>query len=336
MEAIVQIDGKNYHFGNPQNDISINEITRNNKNLKSIFAYFDKNKDNKLSAKEIEQAFKVFTSLDNTLGKRNGELTDAEIKNGLNIFSEDLEITIADYKNFIKSLASTNNGMKLAGDLYNQIKGPSLNSKTRALLSKINATNVLEVLKQYEKKSPKESLAYAIDNEWGLDIKDVKTHICSPLVMRAKILNIKNINHKQYQNIKNIDDLNNFIINTTKRIKAEEIRIAKLDSIAPIKRNPQYKKVYKMVEYQLTKRIPTNKPNGYTKISEIPKKEQAIFIKRAENITRMVIEKCQKYDIEELSSVVAEVLGIEYGGYNFTDKFMKEKEGYKGDLKSVV
>ena len=63
----MKIDGKNYNFDEPQNNIGINEVTRNNKNLKSIFAYFDKNKDNKLCAKEVQTAFDIFSKLDNFL-----------------------------------------------------------------------------------------------------------------------------------------------------------------------------------------------------------------------------------------------------------------------------
>ena len=68
----MKIDGKNYNFDEPQNNIGINEVTRNNKNLKSIFAYFDKNKDNKLCAKEVQTAFDIFSKLDNTAGEAEG------------------------------------------------------------------------------------------------------------------------------------------------------------------------------------------------------------------------------------------------------------------------
>lgn len=327
----MQIDGKNYHFGNPQNDIGINEITRNNQNLKSIFEYFDKNGDNKLSTEEIKQAFSVFTKLDQANGKKDGKLTDKEIENGLKLFSKNSKITTADYKNFIRSLASTNDGKKLANDLLTQISGPSLNDNTLALLSKIDETNVLEVIKQYNKISPKESLASAVDNEWGLEIKDVKSKICSPLVARAKILNIKNISHEQYQNIKNINDLNKFINSTVKKIETVEIKIAQTDSIEPIKRNRQYKPVSNVVTMQLIKRFPNGKGGFYTDISQMPKNEQAKYLEKAENITKMVIEKCQKYDIEEIAPVIADVLGNESGGYNFCKKSMENPGGlYKG------
>lgn len=331
MEAAVQIDGKNYHFGNPQNDIGINEITRNNKNLKSIFAYFDKNGDNKLSTEEITHAFNVFTKLDGTSGKINGKLSDKEIEYGLKIFSDDLQITTADYKNFIRSLASNNAGKKLADDLYKQISGPSLNSNTLDLMNKIDETNVLEVLNQYNKISPKESLAYAVDNEWGLGLDDVKSKICSALVARAKVLHMKDITHKQYQDIDNIEAINKFINNTVKKIETVEVDIAKFDSIEPIKRNPQYKIVHGVVNNQLVKRRSNSNGLHYSKIVELPKDEQADYLKRADKITKMVIEKCQKYDIEVIAPVVAEMLGNESGGYNFTEDVMKNPGGnYKG------
>lgn len=334
----MKIDGKNYSFDEPQNNIGINEITRNNKNLKSIFGYFDKNNDNVLSTKEIQNAFNIFKNLDNTAGDADGVITDLEIEQKLRLLPEEAEITVSDYKNFIRSLASTNSGKKLADDLFKQISGISLNNKTLKLLSKIDETNIIEVLREYNKKSPDESLIYAVDNEWGLNIEDVKSKICRPLITRAKALNMQNVTHKQYQEIDDIDKLNDYVNKLVNNIVTTEIMIAKEDSIDPIKRDPQYETILNLVEYQLVKRIP-RKTGDFSckKIADLPQDLHSAYNKKAKEITKMVIEKCRKYDVEKYATVVAQMFGIESGGYNFTPASMNGKI-YKGvmqvDLKT--
>ncbi|MDE6137903.1 MAG: hypothetical protein K2F57_00365, partial [Candidatus Gastranaerophilales bacterium] len=135
----------------------------------------------------------------------------------------------------------------------------------------------------------------------------------------------------QYQDIDNIEAINKFINNTVKKIETVEVDIAKFDSIEPIKRNPQYKVIHGVVNNQLVKRRSNSNGLHYSKIVELPKDEQADYLKRADKITKMVIEKCQKYDIEVIAPVVAEMLGNESGGYNFTEDVMKNPGGnYKG------
>lgn len=327
----MKIDGKNYSFENPQNNIGINEITRDNKNLKTIFAYFDKNGDNKLNKQEVQAAFNIFKQLDNTAGESDGTITDTEIEQRLKILPDEMKITLADYKNFMRSLASTNHGKKLANDLHTQISGLSWYKNTSNILSQIDETNVIEVIHEYKKLSPKESLASAIDNELGLDINDVKSKLCRPLITRAKVLNIKNVNHKDYDKIKDINELNKYIDNIVNNIIKKEVKIAKLDSIDPIKRDPQYNRIYGIVDNQLVKRIPKNNHGGFYKnISELPEKLQAQYIEKAENVTKMVIDKCRKYDVECIAPVIAQVLAIESGGYTFTPKVMSDNENYKG------
>ena len=334
----MKIDGKNYNFDEPQNNIGINEVTRNNKNLKSIFAYFDKNKDNKLCAKEVQTAFDIFSKLDNTAGEADGIISDIEIEQRLRILPEEYEITVADYKNFIRSLAATNSGKKLANDLYNQISGPSFNKKTLKLLSKIDGTKVIEVLREYNKISPEENLLYAVDNEYGLDIRDVKSKICSPLVTRAKVLNVPEITHKQYEEISSMEELNAFVNSLVPKIVATEVEIAKEDSIEPIKRDPQYKDIYSIIDYELVSRVKRN-PQGdcYHNISDLPDNMKAQYTEKAEYLTKMVIEKCRKYDVESIAKVIAEMFGIESGGFNFTPGSIN-KGAYKGvmqvDLKT--
>lgn len=327
----MKIEGKNYSFEDPQNNIGIDEVTRNNKNLKSIFAYFDKNGDNKLSTKEIQEAFTIFKKLDNSAGDADGIISDAEIEQRLRILPDDSKITVDDYKNFIRSLASTNRGKKLAKDLFNQIKGPSWFNNTLKILGKIDETNIVELLREYKILSPKETIAEAIDNELGLGIEDVKSYICKPLIMRAKSLNINNVRHSDYNNITDIKILNKYITNLQTKIIKKEIDIAKKDSIDPIKRDPQYKKIYRIVDNQLVKRIYKGSHAGYYKtISELPQNIQAKYIQKAEDVTKMVIEKCRKYDIEAIAPVIAQVLAMESGGFNFTDSVMKDNKLYKG------
>lgn len=115
---------------------------------------------------------------------------------------------------------SAKQGGILADKLYNQIEGASLNANTIKLLKQINPENVLFVLDAYNKKTKgKESLAQAIDNEWGLDATTVKEYICPALVKLAKNKNISGIYFGDYMKKQDIKSLNNWINNASTQIK---------------------------------------------------------------------------------------------------------------------
>ena len=80
---------------------------------------------------------------------------------------------------------------EIAKLLYNQISSPSLNKNTLKLLRKITSKNAAQVVFEYQKLSG-QSLADAIDEEWGLDYEDVKKTIVSKLIRQGKREQISN------------------------------------------------------------------------------------------------------------------------------------------------
>ncbi len=127
-------------------------------------------------------------------------------------------------KSFIIRLSTVNQGKNLANDIHNQISGPSLNSNTIEKLKQINKNNVIEIINEYTNISKDETLASAIDNEWGLDIKEVKQYICKPLITRAKEAGIQDVYFSQYLEIDNIQELNNFINTTVEKLKVKKLK----------------------------------------------------------------------------------------------------------------
>lgn len=118
--------------------------------------------------------------------------------------------------------ARKRNGTALAGKLYKQIQGASLNKNTIALLKNISPDNVVYVLDAYKKITKgKESLAQAIDSEWGLDSVTVKQYICGNLVNFAKKHNVTGIYFGDYMKQKNINSLNDWIETATARVKSK-------------------------------------------------------------------------------------------------------------------
>lgn len=76
-----------------------------------------------------------------------------------------------------------NNAKTSALALRNQIEGASINSNTRSMLgSKVTNQNVAYVLEAYP------DLVTDIDDEWGMDINDVKKYVINPLNSRLREL----------------------------------------------------------------------------------------------------------------------------------------------------
>ncbi len=76
-----------------------------------------------------------------------------------------------------------NNAKTSAQALRNQIEGASINSNTRSMLgSKVTNQNVAYVLEAYP------DLVTDIDDEWGMDINDVKKYVINPLNSRLREL----------------------------------------------------------------------------------------------------------------------------------------------------
>lgn len=116
---------------------------------------------------------------------------------------------------------SARQGKILADKLYEQIEGASLNSNTIKLLKQITPENVIFLLDAYNKKTKgKESLAQAINNEWGFDEVTVKEYLCPALVKLAKNKNIKGIYFGDYMKQPDIESLNEWITNAATNIKS--------------------------------------------------------------------------------------------------------------------
>lgn len=116
---------------------------------------------------------------------------------------------------------SAKKGQILADKLYNQIQGASINANTIKLLKQITPENVLFVLDAYNKKTKgKESLAQAIDNEWGLDSVTVKEYLCPALVKLAKSKNIQGVYYGDYMKKTDIKSLNEWISNASTKMKS--------------------------------------------------------------------------------------------------------------------
>ena len=126
---------------------------------------------------------------------------------------------------------------KIANDLFLEIDGLGSDSKkTKELLKKITPENVAFVLeayktakgdvqnfriKRHKENSSHESLAKALDSEYGIDIYDIKSSICKDLVEQAKKIGLKGIYHSAYMKINNVDELDKWIENIATKIRTE-------------------------------------------------------------------------------------------------------------------
>lgn len=125
----------------------------------------------------------------------------------------------------------------IANDLFLEIDGLGSDSnKTKALLKKITPENVAFVveayktakgsvtklrIKRHKENSSHESLAKALNSEYGIDIYDIKSNICKDLVEQAKKIGLNGIYHSAYMNINDIDELDKWIENISAKIRTE-------------------------------------------------------------------------------------------------------------------
>ena len=126
-------------------------------------------------------------------------------------------------KKYIQTQKNTkdikNNSKKLASDLYKQISGLSNSDNTKQLLNQITAGNAAFVVSEY-KNLTKNSLAKDINDEYGLDINDVKTYICKKLVAQAKNIGLTGIYYSNYMKTYDIGELDEWIDKTAQKIRA--------------------------------------------------------------------------------------------------------------------
>ena len=171
---------------------------------KECASIFNRNGDEYLDKNELWEFLDTFHKADMGGGEVNGKLSDKEIDNSLNNYNSQFKKYGVEQK---KQMLVEVYSKVLAQEIKAQIDGPSIYQRTIERLKKIGANNILEVLKEYDRISPNETLASAIDNELGLDIKTVREYICKPLVARAKAVGLTNIT-----NFDAINDIN--VMNT--------------------------------------------------------------------------------------------------------------------------
>ncbi len=309
----MKINGKKYNFNEKKTDINFNDLGIDDKKLRNIFDYFDKNKDGTLSAQELDMAFGIFKGMDNTNGVSDSKLSDEEISSGILALPKPVRVSVDAMKSFIEKLVVVNNGKNVAKNLYEQIKGPSWYKNTEDKLKSINKYNVVEVWSSYSKlNTDKKTLATAIDDELMLDATEVKQYICKPLVERAKQLGIK---CDDYTKLDKIESVNSFVTSLVKEIKSIEdknlIRDLKKDLPYDPTDYPQYNDVKTSIK-KIAKERKTN-------LSEAD----------IENITKMVLLACKKYNISAISPVIAQILGTE-SSYVFNETSMDSNKIYKG------
>lgn len=126
---------------------------------------------------------------------------------------------------------------KIANELFLEIDGLGSDSNnTKALLKKItpeNAAFVVEAyktaegnastlgIKRHKENTSHESLAKALNSEWGIEISDIKNNICKNLVNQAKKIGLNGIFHSAYMKINDIDELDKWIESVSAKIRTE-------------------------------------------------------------------------------------------------------------------
>ena len=112
-------------------------------------------------------------------------------------------IQIYSYKLNGKIKTTANENEKIAGKIYEQINRINLfNKNTPKELQKINSDNVLEIINEYDKISPNQTLLEAIIEKCSTDENAGKEYLVKPLIEQAKKSELENIGDL-------LDNLNN-------------------------------------------------------------------------------------------------------------------------------
>ncbi|MBR1776942.1 hypothetical protein IJ750_07715 [bacterium] len=192
-----------------ETEVKLNTLSES---LRKSASIFDVNKDKVLDSNELKTFLDGFYKADMSGKTTDGKLSDKEISTAYEKYDNRFKnVGLEEKKQLLLEVYSK----VLAQQIKAQIDGASVNQRTLERLSKINSENVVDVLKEFNRLSPSETLASAIDNEWGLDIETVKKYICRPLAERAKQVGA---NVGSYANIKDINGINNYINKSIKSI----------------------------------------------------------------------------------------------------------------------
>ncbi len=106
------------------------------------------------------------------------------------------------------------------------LKKSSSNDGIINVLEKITPETVAFVVEEFKKESNK-NITFAIDDEIGLDMSQIKKYICKNLVTQAKKLGLTGIYYSSYENINDINSLNSWVESISKKIRNAEINNSK-------------------------------------------------------------------------------------------------------------
>ena len=202
----------------------------------------------------------------------------------------------------IKTTANENE--KIAGKIYEQINRINFfNTNTQKELQKINSDNVLEIINEYDKISPNQTLLEAIIEKCSTDENAGKEYLIKPLIEQAKkselqkIIDLNSINNNQQ-----LTREFNVLIETLNSSQPKKTN-AKQDSSAseqpfPDEINPED---YTLENFQ--KRYPSDRylvqENSYEGLTVRDKQTQNLVIKVHKDSQGTYITKYDKEGKEE-------------------------------------
>lgn len=257
-------------------EVRIEDLNLTNENLKLLFDFFDKNKDNILSDNELKLVFDKLQSIE-----KDGDISDADLEKFLKTLPAKLKTVTYDLKKILLNIVAVRSGKKIANELYNNINGISWFKNTKNTLAKITPDNICDTLKEYSKLSPNETLSEALNKEFFINLNEIKFCICKPLYEKAKL---HNINVKDYNDLNNIKDIQLFIDETQKAIfKAQARRTANINSINDI-HTPFGKKTMDLMYIEKHKTNLLNIAQKYLGLQEVTPQEYTHLSK--ENILK--------------------------------------------------
>lgn len=321
----MKIDGKEYKFNLPELSVNMKEIVGNDKKLEKIFSAFD-NGDKYLSTHELKNVFNIFQDMDvkDKNNKSDNILTDDEIQKAINENEILKDFSVSEVKSFIKAVVKANdkniNSLKtvakdIATDIYNQISGPSLNTKTIKQLQRIEFYNAYYILTEYEKMA-NEPLVQALGEEWNFSVSNIKHYVLKPLVSQAINLGIE-VTHDYYKGENDVKKLNSFaktlcdaIGNTIKNYKFGSSKTSQKTKIQPIN---QPKKTQKK-EPPLNNEKPADIAKQlYDQISgpSMNKNTIAILKKIGKNNAAQVVSEYKKIAVESIANAIDEEWGLD-------------------------
>ena len=220
--------------------------------------------------------------------------------------------------------------------IYNQIKNASCYKKTEKLLKDtINKDNVIGILKEY-KNIKKSALSNDIDHEFFLDYETVKEVIVKPLIQKAKELKKDLKSLPSYDELKNINQVNEFIIMIIKLIENE----FELDNNQKLAQNLQQQYArpnFKPNDYELGN-LKQKYPEPRYKVEENDKNSIIIVTKNNIMIKQIFKNKNNNginYEIYEYDDNGNKLRRIEVKNDKITELYIYNTPGNKKDRTTI-